>query len=120
MILADTSVWIEHLRGGNTPLGPLLNEGMIAMHPFIAGELACGNLKFRTTFLSYLLVLPQAKMASDPEAMVLVESRRLWGKGLGWIDIHLIASAILSGCHLWSLDKRLRAAAASLGLAVQL
>jgi len=120
MILADTSVWIEHLRLGNTPLGPLLNEGLIAMHPFIAGELACGNLKSRNTFLSYLQVLPQLKTASDSEAMILVESRHLWGKGLGWIDIHLLASALLSGCRLWSLDRRLQAVAHSLGLAYQL
>lgn len=87
------------------------------MHPFIVGELACGNLKSRDVLLSEFQTMPQVETATDAEVLHLVESRRLWGRGLGWIDMHLLASAILSGCRLWTLDARLHKAASDLGVA---
>ena len=116
MVLVDTSVWIAHFREGQPALAGLLSEGLVLMHPFVAGELACGNLKKRAFVLSDLAALPVATRASDAEVMRLVEDRRLWGRGLGWIDAHLIASALLSHCPLWTLDKQLATAASELGL----
>ncbi len=87
------------------------------MHPFVLGELACGNLKRRAEILSDLQELPSAKPASTAEALRLIEDRRLWGRGLGWVDVHLLASALLSDCRFWTLDKRLSTAAAKLGVA---
>ena len=86
------------------------------MHPFVSGELACGNLKDRTAVLSDLLALPAAKLASNAEVLRMTEDRRLWGRGLGWIDAHLLASALLSNCRLWTLDARLAKAAAEFTL----
>jgi predicted nucleic acid-binding protein len=86
------------------------------MHPFVVGELACGNLKNRAQLLADLQTLPSAALASTAEALRLIEDRRLYGRGLGWIDVHLLASALVSGCAFWTLDKRLANAAAKLGL----
>ncbi len=86
------------------------------MHLFVAGELACGNLKSRVAILSDLHALPSAKLASNTEVLQLIEDRRLWGRGLGWVDVHLLASALLSHCGLWTLDKKLGEAATELGL----
>jgi predicted nucleic acid-binding protein len=116
MVLADTSVWIQHFRQGEPALIDRLTEGRVLMHPFVCGELACGNLRHRTAVLSDLQALPAASLASDAEVLRLIEDRRLWGKGLGWIDLHLLASALLSGCGFWTLDKRLALAAKQLGL----
>jgi predicted nucleic acid-binding protein len=114
MILADTSVWIQHFRRGEPSLADRLFEGTILIHPFVSGELACGNLKTRVTTLSDLHALPAAKVASDEEVFHLIEDRRLRGRGLGWVDAHLLASALLSHCALWTLDKKLREAAKDL------
>lgn len=116
MILADTSVWIAHLRHGEPELAARLSEGVVLMHPWICGELACGNLKDRAAILADLNELPTAKIASDEEAFSLLEKRKIWGQGLGWIDIHLLVSAILSQGQLWSLDKKLARAAGELGV----
>jgi predicted nucleic acid-binding protein len=116
MVLVDTSVWIAHFRKGQPVLVDLLSDGLVAMHPFVSGELACRNLKNRAEILSDLRTLPAAKRASDHEVMQLVEARRLWGRGLGWIDAHLLAAALISNCRFWTLDKRLRNAASELGL----
>jgi predicted nucleic acid-binding protein len=116
MVLVDTSVWIAHFREGRPVLVDLLSDGLVVMHPFVSGELACGNLKSRAGILSDLRALPAAKQASDLEVMHLVEERRLWGRGLGWIDAHLLAAALLSNCRFWTLDKRLKNAATELGL----
>jgi predicted nucleic acid-binding protein len=86
------------------------------MHAFVAGELACGNLKNRAAILSDLQALPPATPASDAEVLRFIEEWRLWGRGLGWIDVHLLASAVLSHCALWTLDKRLAHTAKELGL----
>jgi len=116
MVLADTSIWIDHLRRGVPRLAERLSEGLILMHPFVAGELACGNLKDRAFILSELHALPAAQRASDDEVLQLIEDRRLSGRGLGWIDAHLLASALLSNCRFWTLDSRLAKAAADLRL----
>jgi predicted nucleic acid-binding protein len=93
-----------------------LSAGLVLMHPFVAGELACGNLTDRAAILSDLQALPVAKVATDGEVLQMIEDRRLWGRGLGWIDVHLLASALLSNCRFWTLDKQLRQAATELGL----
>lgn len=116
MLLADTSVWIDHLRRGDPNFADRLHEGQVLMHSFVCGELACGNLKDRVMILSYLNALPPAKLASNSEVLQLIEGRRLWGRGLGWVDVHLLASALLSRSRLWTLDTRLAKAAEELGL----
>ncbi|HEX4227277.1 MAG TPA: PIN domain-containing protein [Bryobacteraceae bacterium] len=114
--LVDTSVWIEHFRHGKIGLTGRLTDGLVLMHPYVSGELACGNLKDRMTVLLALNTLPSASRATDAEVMHLIEDRGLWGRGLGWIDAHLLASALLSNCQFWTLDKRLERAARELGL----
>jgi len=116
MVLADTSVWIQQFRHGDRGLADLLSEGRVLMHPFVSGELACGNLKDRAAILSGLNALPAAKLASHAEVLKLIEDRRLWARGLGWIDAHLLASALLSRCRFRTLDTRLAKAAVELGL----
>ncbi|HXD22555.1 MAG TPA: PIN domain-containing protein [Gemmatimonadaceae bacterium] len=114
MVLADTSVWVHHFRHGSDRLGVLLDAGSVAIHPFVLGELACGTLARRSETLSSLRALPHVDVADDDEVMRLLESSRLWGRGLGWIDVHLLAAAKLGGAVLWTLDTALaRAAAAS-------
>ena len=117
MVLADTSVWVDHLRRGVSLLGGLLTSGQVATHPFVIGELACGNLANRSEILKLLSALPSLGMASHAEALRLVEDRRLHGTGLGWIDIHLLSSALLSQAPLWTRNRRLGAAARGLGIA---
>jgi predicted nucleic acid-binding protein len=116
MILADTSVWIDHLRVGNARLRDSLNEGAVLCHLFVIGELACGNLRQRDEILSLLAALPDASVATHEEVLAFVSEHGLHGKGLGWIDVHLLASAMLSKCQLWTLDKALEKAARRLGL----
>ena len=116
MLLVDTSVWIEHLRSGTAGLEQLLNNGQVACHPFIIGELACGNLKNRSHILSLLNTLPSAQLAEHEEVMQFIETNQLMGKGLGYVDIHLLASAVLTNVPLWTFDKRLSKAAALLGV----
>lgn len=117
MVLVDTSVWVAHLRDGNIGLEKLLNKGHAVSHAFISGELACGNLNNRAAILSYLGALPMAATAEDNEVMAFIENHRLMGKGLGYIDMHLLAAALLTDTALWTLDKKMGEAAASLGLA---
>ncbi len=117
MVLVDTSVWVAHLRAGNIGLEGLLAEGRIVCHPFIIGELACGNLKNRSEILALLRALPSVVAAEHDEVMGFIDDRRLMGKGLGLIDMHLLASAVLSEVRLWTLDKNLSQAARQLGLA---
>ena len=107
MILVDTSVWVFHLREIQPGLAELLNEGKVACHPFIVGELACGNVRNRTTVLSLLEALPMALAVEHEEVLTFIESHDLMGKGLGYIDVHLLASAVLTGLPIWTLDKKL-------------
>jgi len=116
MILVDTSIWIAHFRTGGSKLGDLLNQALVMVHPFVMGELACGNLKRRARILIDLEALPSAVSATHEEVMRLVEVRKLWGLGIGWIDAHLLASALLSNCQLWTLDGKLARAAAAAGV----
>jgi hypothetical protein len=108
MILVDTSVWVEHLRKGNERLQALLLEGQVLVHPFVIGELACGNLHDRERILALMAALPAAPVAEHEDVMQLLDSRRLHGRGLGWVDVHLLASALLAGCGFWTLDEPLR------------
>jgi len=108
MILVDTSVWVQHLREGNEQLKALLLKGQVVTHPFVIGELACGNLRNRAEILGLLKALPRVSIAEHDEVMHLLSSRRLYSRGLGWVDVHLLASALLAGCGVWTLDEALR------------
>jgi predicted nucleic acid-binding protein len=111
MVLVDTSVWVSHLREMNADLAHLLDDGEVACHPFIVGELACGNLKNRTVILSLLEALPMVAALEHEEVLTFIEIHSIMGKGLGYIDIHLLASAVLSRFPIWTLDRRLEQAA---------
>lgn len=106
-ILVDTSVWINFLRNGDKYLEDILNRGLCFCHPFIIGELACGHLSNRQKILSLLNELPSATVVEHDEALHFIDRHKLMGKGLGYIDIHLLASAMLTGVKLWTLDKNL-------------
>jgi predicted nucleic acid-binding protein len=117
VILVDTSVWIDHLRSGEPLLVAALEGGRVMMHPFVLGELACGNLANRSEVLELLGGLPAAPSATDPEALEFIERRTLMGQGIGYIDVHLLASIALSGdARLWTRDRRLAAVATELDL----
>jgi predicted nucleic acid-binding protein len=118
MILVDTSVWIDHLRRGDQALAAALEAGQVLMHPFIVGELACGNLQRRAEILALLRALPGAPVATDDEALGFIERRELMGRGIGYVDVHLLASAALAAtARLWTRDRRLAAVASDLALA---
>ena len=118
MTLVDTSVWIDHFRSNEPKLKALLEEGEVLIHPHVIGELACGNLHNRKEILGLLTALPHASTAEHHEVLVLLESSRLHGRRLGWIDLHLLTSALLSRCVLWTLDRPLQHAAASLKVSI--
>ncbi len=107
MILVDTSVWVAHLRDGQIGLQKPLDDGRVVCHPFVIGELACGNLKNRSEILSLLRELPKSVQAEHDEVMDFIEAHGLTGKGLGYIDMHLLASAILTDVSIWTLDRKL-------------
>jgi predicted nucleic acid-binding protein len=108
VILADTSVWIDHLRTGVPMLVALLENGRVLVHPFVLGELACGNLRNRHEVLDLLGNLPSAPVASDAEALEFIERRSLMGRGIGYIDVHLLAAVVLADdARLWTRDRRL-------------
>ena len=111
MVLVDTSVWVAHLRDGSIELANLLNDGRVLCHPLIVGELACGNLEDRAVVLSFLQLLPMSIEAEHEEVLSFIENNRLMGKGMGYVDVHLIASAVLTGVPIWTLDKKLAQAA---------
>ncbi len=114
MVLVDTSVWINHFRRNDPSFAQMLEASVVLMHPFVLGELACGNFKNRTEALSWLREIPKATSASDQETLQLIEQRQLWGRGIGWVDAHLLASALLTRCQFWTLDDRLAQAAGDL------
>jgi predicted nucleic acid-binding protein len=116
VILVDTSVWIAHLRWQLPDLAALLSEQKVLAHPLVIGELACGPIRNRTVILQFLSELPSAVLASNDEVLRLIEDRQLWGKGIGLVDFHLLASAALTGCRFWASDLRLNETAAELGL----
>jgi len=115
-MLVDTSVWIDHFREPNMDLEYLLDEGRVATHPFVIGELACGSLRHRSEIVRLLTALPFVPVATHDEVLALIERHRLHGAGLGWMDMHLLASARLGRQSLWSADRRLRETANRLGL----
>ncbi len=118
MILVDTSVWVDHLRKGAPALAAALEQGSVLMHPFVLGELACGNLRNRREVLRLLGDLPGVPIATDTEVLDFIERRALMGRGMGYIDVHLLASVALAGtAQLWTRDKRLAAVAVNLKLA---
>lgn len=118
MILADTSVWIDHLRARNKALAEQLEVGLILAHPFVTSELALGNLRQRELVLDTLRNLPQARVATDTEALHFIDQNALFGLGIGYVDAHLLAAArITGGVTLWTRDKRLHRVADQLGLA---
>ena len=115
-MLVDTSAWIDHLRWRNTALAKQLLEGEVWCHPFVIGELACGRLNDRSRILSLLSSLPQAPLAAHEEVLAFVDANGLAGKGIGWIDAHLLAAARLAGVGFWTLDRPLCVVARQLGL----
>lgn len=120
MILVDTSVWIDHLRAGDVDLATLLNGSQVLMHPFVLGELACGNLRNRNEVLALLKDLPRAAVATDDEVLFFIERHTLMGRGIGYVDAHLLAAVTLGdSARLWTRDKRLRAVADSLALSYE-
>lgn len=121
MILVDTSIWIDHLRGSDQHLSALLTEGRVVMHPHVLGEVALGSLKNRAAVLGAMSDLPPAVAATDDEVLRFIEAQGLFGLGIGYMDAHLLAAVMLApGTRLWTRDRRLSAASARLGLAYAL
>jgi predicted nucleic acid-binding protein len=117
VILVDSSVWVDHLRAADAELGRLLDRGLALGHAFVRGELACGNLRRRKEILTLLAGLPQAVLAEDDEVLALIEGHRLMGRGIGYVDAHLLAATLLTaGARLWTRDLRLAEIAARLGV----
>ncbi len=120
MILVDTSVWVDHFRSGSAALAAALDVGEVLAHPMVIGELACGNLGRRREVLALLRELPSAPVATHLEALSFIESHTLMGRGIGFLDVHLLAStALAESTRLWTRDGRLAAVAAELGIAHQ-
>jgi len=117
MILVDTSVWVHHLRGDESGLVQFLEAKQVLGHPFVLGELALGSLRQRQKILDVLRGLPQANCAQDAEVVKLIELEGLHGLGVGWVDVHLLASLRLTpGSRLWTRDRRLQGIAGRWGL----
>jgi predicted nucleic acid-binding protein len=117
MVLVDTTVWVDHLRLGDATLVGLLNAGSVLVHPFIIGEIALGHLKPRDVVLRTLENLPKAVVASEPEVLAFIDAHKLFGLGIGYVDVHLLAATKLTAnATLWTRDKRLDAIASRLGL----
>ncbi len=119
MVLVDTSVWVDHFRRGLPELSEQLDAGAVVCHPFVMGELACANLKNRREILELLATLCTCPVADHQEVLHFIESNHLMGLGLGYVDMHLLASARLSGLPLWTLDRPLQTAAVLLNVAWQ-
>ena len=116
MILVDTSIWVDHLRSGVPQLTAALQGGEVFIHPWVVGELACGNLRDRSRVLQLLQSLPSANVATPAEVLMLIEQHHLMGRGIGFVDAQLLASARLSTCLLWTQDRRLAELAEVLGV----
>ena len=116
-MLVDTTVWVDHLRRGDSILVGLLQHLQVTMHPFIVGELACGHLKNRPAVLAALCRLPAVPVMEHADVLEFLENKELVGGGLGWVDVHLLVSAEAAGEKLLTRDRRLKDAAESLGLA---
>ena len=116
MILVDTSVWIDHFHHTDENLIELLLSNQVCLHPFVLGELSCGNISNRIEVLSLLRTLRSIDLVLDEEVFILIEDRKLFGKGLGFIDIHLLASAMIHHIPIWTRDKSLKQVAGDLGI----
>jgi len=114
--LVDTSVWIDHLRQGNDRLSDLLHRDEVLVHPFVVGELALGSMRNRAEIMGLLRSLPHLAVADHDEVLALVGSRRLAGTGIGWVDAHLLASAIIASAGLFTADRPLQRACRALGI----
>lgn len=117
MILVDTSVWIDHFRAGDAALTSLLQTNLVCMHAWVIGELACGNLGNRKEVLGLLRALPHVTVATADEVLYFIEQHRLMGRGIGYIDAHLLAATAIHAARIWTRDKRLKGLAEDLGLA---
>lgn len=120
MILADSSVWLDHFRRGNAALATLVEANALLCHPFVIGELACGDLRPWGPRIQELQMLPEAPVMRHKEVLALIERHRLMASGIGWVDAHLIGSTLLAGANLWTLDKPLARAAAKLSVLASL
>ena len=116
MILVDTSVWIDHFHHSDEDLIELLLSNQVCIHPFILGELSCGNITNRKEVLSLLRTLRSIDLVLDEEVFILIEDKKLFGKGLGFIDVHLLASALIHHVPIWTRDKSLNQIARQLGI----
>jgi predicted nucleic acid-binding protein len=115
-MLVDTAVWIDHFRKRGHPLAAQLEAAQVITHPFVIGELACGQIARRAEVLSALAALPHVPVVEHAEVLAFLTAHRLHGRGLGWIDLHLLASARLARVPFWTTDKRLASAAHDLAL----
>lgn len=116
-MLVDTSVWIDHFRRSHPALVAALERGDVECHDFVLGELACGTLPRRDDVLTLMHALPRIAPVTHGETMALVAERRLWGRGLGWVDVSLLAATLVAGARLWTLDRSLRKVAHDLDIA---
>lgn len=116
-MLVDTSVWIDHFRRPQSGLVAALEQGEAECHDFVLGELACGAWPRREEVLALMRTLPRIATVARDEAMALLAERRLWGRGLGWVDVNLLAATLVAGARLWTADRRLRTVAHDLGVA---
>ena len=117
MVLVDTSVWVDHFRRNDARLVTLLEAADVVVHPFVIGELALGTLRDRVRVLGMFRRMPVAAVATHTEVLTLIERRTLAGRGIGYVDAHLLASAVIAGARLWTRDERLAAVARELALA---
>jgi len=121
VILVDSSIWVDHLRAGDEELTALLRAEEVLMHPFVIGEIALGHLRRREADLALLHDLPMASLATNEEVLSLINNRRLFGTGIGYVDAHLLAAVrVTPRVILWTRDRRLAAAASLLGVGVRL
>jgi len=116
VILVDTSVWIDHFRQANRMLSSLLDRDEVILHPFVLGELACGNLSNREEIIALLHALPVISKADDDEIIFFIKRHALMGRGVGLIDMHLLASCRIAKCSLWTKDRRLKGIAIEMGI----
>lgn len=116
MVLVDTSIWISHLRHGNSRLQKLLRASRVVCHPFIVGELVCGNISNRAEIISLMQSLPMLEVVEHEELLLFIEHNKMMGKGLGFVDVNLLAAAMLAGIPLWTQDKKLKQACIRLNI----
>lgn len=116
MIIADTSIWVDHFRKKDDFFGKLLETRQVAMHPFVLGEVSLGNLSPRPFSMMVLKQLPKLIVASDEEVQNLIEERSFFGRGIGYVDCHLLAASLLNSMRLWTRDKRLHQIAVEMGI----